>query len=351
MKYLMHNGLLARLLPTMIMSFLVQPALGRPPSFVAATYGRAQHLVAVESGRRLNLICMGHGKPVVIFLSGLGSGSIDWRKVQPSIGQITEACTYDRAGYGFSDPATRPSDATQAVADLHALIRAAGLPQPVMLVGHSLGGLYATLYAKTYPKSVAGMLLVDPAFEGQSKAFADVVGPRAAQQLAASQTQALASVDRCAALAKLGQLSLPAEANSDCLDNPPDADPDVHRERNREAMSAGYELAVGSEVQNANITTPDGTTMNDMESAHIGASLGAMPLVVLTRGDLNRLPGLTADEAARAEAAWKAGHDRVAALSSKGTNIVVPHSGHFIQLDQPGIVITQLKHLIAKVQS
>ena len=347
----MRNRLLISILPTMIMSFLVQPAHAASTSLVAANYGRAQHLVAVAGDRRLNLICMGHGKPVVLFLSGLGSGSIDWRKVQPAIGLVTKACSYDRAGYGFSDPANRPSDATNAVADLHALIRAAGLPQPVVLVGHSLGGLYATLYAKTYPKAVDGMLLVDPAFEGQSKAFADAVGATARQRLAASQTETLASVDRCAALAKLGRLSLPAEAKSDCLDNPPDADPDVHRERNREAENTAYELAVSSELRNANMANSDDTTMDDKESARVAASLGTLPLVVLTRGDANGLSGLTADEGRRADAAWKAGHDRLAALASEGINVVVPHAGHFIQLDQPDIVIAQIKRIIAKARS
>lgn len=137
------------LLPIVLLGLCPQPAASEPQGTLAAEYTHPQHFVAIEGTRRLNLICIGSGAPTVIFLYGLGSGSFDWRKVQPAIGQVTQACTYDRAGYGFSDPLKKTADATNAISDLHALLHAGGLSRPVVLVGHSLGGLYATLYAET----------------------------------------------------------------------------------------------------------------------------------------------------------------------------------------------------------
>ena len=86
---------------------------------------------------------------------------------------------------------------------------------------------------------------------------------------------------------------------------------------------------------------------SDDESSNRGASLGAIPLVVLTRGDANVIPGLTANQVKRAETAWRMGHDRLASLSSHGINVVVPHSGHFIQLDQPNTVIEHIVRILA----
>ncbi len=334
-----------------LLGLFAHGASAEPQDFVAATYGRPQRLVPVDGHRRLNLICIGHGQPTTIFLAGLGSSAFDWRRVQPAIGRVTTACAYDRAGYGYSDPADQPADADNAVSDLHALLHAANIPGRVVLVGHSLGGLYATMYAQTYPRDVAGLVLVDPAFRGQTAAIARALGPAAAQRLAAWQAAQIAAQDRCIALAQRGLLALPAEAKSECLDNPPNADPDVHRESNREAMTASYELAVGSELRNANVAASGGKTRDDVEAGRVPASLAALPLVVLTHGDGSGLPGLTPGQLAREADAWNAGHDRLAALSSNGVNIVVRHAGHYIQLDQPGIVIGQIERMVEELRS
>jgi pimeloyl-ACP methyl ester carboxylesterase len=321
-----------------------------PVSFIADHYGRPQTLVAIRGGRHLNMACVGAGKPTVIFLSGLGSGNFDWRKVQPAIGNVTRACAYDRAGYGFSEPAAEPSDVDNTVADLHALLHASRMKTPVILVGHSLGGLYATVYAERYPDEVSGMVLVDPAFSGQARTIADAVGSKAADAMAASNVQTLAALDRCIALAQSGRLSLPAEAKSDCLDNPPDPDPDLHRERDREAKTVGFQAMLRSEFQAANVVGRDGQTLDDRESANPAGHLGTMPLVVLTRGNASDLPGLSASEVVKSDAAWREGHDHLAALSTHGKNTVVPHSGHFIQLDQPSAVIAGILEVVDKVR-
>jgi len=325
-----------------------QPKAPTLPSFVSAHYGRPQTLVPIFNGRRLNLVCVGEGKPTVLLLSGLGGGTFDWRGVQPEMGKDTRVCAYDRAGYGFSDPSPEPGDVLHALLDLRALLHSGRISLPVVLVAHSLSGVYAVAYAKRYPEDVAAMVLVDPAFTNQSKSIAEAVGPVAAAKLEASTAGTVSFLDRCVALAQSGQLSSPAMAASDCLDNPADPDPDVHRERDREAKMAGYQRAIRSEFQNANVVGPDGRTIDDRQSGAIIGDLGAMPLSVLTRGKKGSLSGLSPTEIESAEAAWREGHDQLAGLSRMGSNELIPDSDHFIQLDHPDAVVERIRSVLAQ---
>src|SRR5579862_5399106 len=104
----------------------------------AVVYLHPQRLVAIESSRRVNVYCKGTGSPTVVFDSGRGDDLMVWALVQPTVSAETRACSYDRAGLGFSDPSSRARTSANAVEDLHRLLRAAHLPPPYVLVGHSL---------------------------------------------------------------------------------------------------------------------------------------------------------------------------------------------------------------------
>ena len=101
-------------------------------------YQSPQRLVAVDGSRRLNLYCAGSGRPTVFLEAGSGNGMVVWRLVQAEIAKFTQVCAYDRAGLGFSDAATRPSDVRNMTDDLHRLLLAADIPRPIVFVGHSL---------------------------------------------------------------------------------------------------------------------------------------------------------------------------------------------------------------------
>jgi pimeloyl-ACP methyl ester carboxylesterase len=111
-------------------------------------------------GRRLFLRCTGHGSPTVVFEGGL---TTDWYKLQNQLSGFTRVCSYDRPGgpRSRSDPAPIPRTARDFVADLHALLRAAHVPGPYVLAGHSNSGLFSLLYASTHPRQVAGQVLID----------------------------------------------------------------------------------------------------------------------------------------------------------------------------------------------
>ena len=327
----------------------IAPVPALAANVTSSSYTHAHRLIAVDGHRRLDLFCVGHGRPVVVFESGLGGDAIDWRKVQGPIGRTTEACSYDRACYGFSDAAERPSDAANTVDDLHRLLEVAGLPRPVVLVGHSIGGLYATLYATTYPRDVAGMVLLDPSFAGQDRMIRNAVSPATEQMFEAQQEHVTALLKTCVEQAEAGQLSEPEQAKSDCLDNPPSPDPVVHEALTQESERARYERANRSEYASV-IPGPDGLSLDGREVEQARPTFGSIPVVVLTAGDHPLPPNIDRSEAAALTKAGQEGHRQLAALSTDGREEVVPHSGHYIQIDQPNVVITTVEQVIAEVR-
>lgn len=112
-------------------------------------------------GRTMHLHCTGTGGPTVVLESGLGEMSASWARIAPAVAGTTRVCAYDRAGQGWSDDADAPQDGRAVAHDLHALLAAAGEAGPIVLVGHSTGGVYAMTYAAVYPDEVAGLVLLD----------------------------------------------------------------------------------------------------------------------------------------------------------------------------------------------
>ncbi|MBI4694059.1 MAG: alpha/beta hydrolase [Gammaproteobacteria bacterium] len=134
----------------------------------ASAAGSAVELLTTPPGRmvavgdrHLHLNCSGHGEPTVVFESGLGGLGFEWADVQKLVGRTTRACSYDRAGYGFSEPGPMPRTAGAIADDLYVLLHGAGIDGPVVLVAHSFGGYPAQLYARAHPDGVAALILVD----------------------------------------------------------------------------------------------------------------------------------------------------------------------------------------------
>ncbi len=136
-------------------------------------------LVDIGGGRNMYLECRGTGVPAVVIVAGGKAAADDWTVSAPgvmnvfsAVAEFTRVCAYDRPGTPVgeapsrSDPVAQPITAADSVADLHALLGAAGIATPVVLVGHSYGGLVVRLYAMTHPDEVAGMILVDALSEG-----------------------------------------------------------------------------------------------------------------------------------------------------------------------------------------
>jgi len=276
-----------------------------------------------------------------------------WRKVQPAIAKFTRVCSFDRAGMGFSDGGPLPRDANAMVTDLHAVLQRAHIAPPYVLVGHSIGGLYALLYADRYLQQVAGMVLVDPSFPNQTQAL-HAVSPTMKHMEASGGS----AYTFCYKAALHGQLNVnrgskayamcgfppnaAAGLQSQCAKNGAAWCEMAHLDAARLVRPAFWS-ALGSEDK----ASYDTDSAEDLKEQR---SYGAMPLTVLTAAnDIGGSP-LPPAEMRAVERVWTAGHDRLARLSSAGVHSVISHSEHFIQLDRPAVVTAAVAKVVSQAK-
>ncbi|HKJ18547.1 MAG TPA: alpha/beta hydrolase [Xanthomonadales bacterium] len=150
--------LLVVLLILLVAGFVFQSCSNRRD---VANFPMRGSLVDINT-HQLHLYCVGEGSPTVMLEAGLGNMVLSWTEVQSQLALETRICSYDRAGYGHSEPGPFPRSAGQVVNEFDKLISSAGLEPPFVLVGHSNGALYSRLYERMRPENVAGLVLIDP---------------------------------------------------------------------------------------------------------------------------------------------------------------------------------------------
>lgn len=254
-------------------------------------------------GFKLHINCRGEGRPTVILEAGLGDWSTHWTAVQNLLQSDIRVCSYDRAGYGWSDPGPRPRDSQHIVAELHSLLEKAGIDPPYLLVGHSFGGLTMRLFASTYPHEVSGLVLVE-ASHPDSLPFRRNEDGKTPSLAAANQMMMIHPVE-------------PEEASF-----PPEAQPAMHDNllHTKSLVTSRGELrALNYSVEEVLQARP----------------LGNLPLVVITRGKREWPPGKDGDDRERV---WHEEQHELAGLSSRSRMITALHSGHQVELEEPGVV-------------
>lgn len=161
----------------MIAIFRTRPVIGGAllAAFALLTVGcdRSQTDRWVDvGGYKLGAHCEGEGSPAVILDAGGGGNSGTWRRVQPGVAEFTRVCSYDRAGLANSeDRPDKNVDGGYVADELSRMLTGLGLEPPYVLVGHSVGAIYTSLYAARHPDNVGGMVYVDPTTEDQFAAF------------------------------------------------------------------------------------------------------------------------------------------------------------------------------------
>ena len=264
-------------------------------------------------GRKMYLECRGAGSPIVILESGYRNDADIWSvqgepgatMVLPGVSAITRVSAYDRPGtildnthFSRSDPVPMPRTAQDVVTDLHALLHAANIPGPYVLVGHSLGGLFVRLYASTYPDDVAGMVLVD--------AFSEWV------------RDGMTS-DQWTLYKRFG-----------FKDPPPGL--------------------VYKDLETIDVDI----SFDQMTKAKTVHPLRSISLVVISKGlpfDLSPWQPLPADFPGALESAWKAAQEKLAALVPNARHIVATKSSHYVQIEQPALVIEAVRQVIGAVRA
>lgn len=284
----------------------------------ATAYPPPGRLVDV-GGYRLHLSCVGTGSPTVVLDSGLGGMSLDWSLVQPAIGQTTRVCSYDRAGMGWSDPGPQPRTPDQIARELHTLLHNADIPGPYVLAGHSVGGKNVRIFALQYPDEVAGMVLVDARNESVDAPPATTAAPPI-PPATGSEWSLYGAVRRVGLVRLIGasQWGPPTLSNY-----------------------TRTELALFATGQHGLDATAAESLAMTADNAALAAapSLGDRPLIVLE-----------ADQSMATIPGWKEAQQRQAALSTNGRLIVVADSDHYIQLDQPAVVIDAVRQVVAQVR-
>ena len=292
-------------------------------------------------GRSIHLDCRGTGSPTVVFESALGvSGSLDWNLVHDQIARTTRACSYDRAGIMWSDQKTSHQNGDAVVEDLHATLVAAGEKAPFVLVAHSVGGEYATIYTNKYPGQVAGLVLVDASHpEQEQRLSAALKEPMAT----AEESQAPASERILADLAWTGVVRLmPATIVT-------------QGETAFPAEVVAKALAYLPTSASAALDEGDASRETDKQVGTF-RDLGDRPMVVLCAGhpasdkDLKSW-GETRRYNDTQESVWKALHVEEASWSTRGRLVLVPDSGHFMQFDRPEVVIAAVRDVVASVRT
>jgi pimeloyl-ACP methyl ester carboxylesterase len=249
--------------------------------------GTVDELVSV-GGARMHVGCTGSGQATVLLIAGFTGDHTDFAGIEPRVTEMSRVCSYDRFGTGTSDPPPTPQTFTTQARVLHDALETLGEPGPFVVVGHSFGGPVAVTFTSLYPSDVHGVLLLDaspPTWNAAACSVADdgSAGADLWVQTCAMQANNIEGLDGPAAFAEVATIR----------------------------------------------------------------SLGEVPMIVATASDHD----YNADDfdpaaAARLTEAWFDGQDHWASLSPNSRLISVDNSGHYIQRDQPDLVIEQITSLL-----
>jgi pimeloyl-ACP methyl ester carboxylesterase len=341
---------LARLMSLVVMSGSGQVLHGQVPTApdpLLSPYLSQKQTVTIDGNRRIHLVCMGAGTPIVILSAGRGDWSVTWNRVQPAVAKITRVCAWDRPGFGFSSPSPATQNVDTTTTDLEAALVRAGISGPYVLVGHSLGGYESLIFTDRHRSDVTGIVLVDPGIPDQFARYARTA-PEFVKEGKAALVQQVASVRQCAQVVRAEGLT--------------GASTEATRCRRMIVRPTFSNALAGALLQWWQDPALFETRASHLENTDLGSrpavnparNYGSMPLVVLSAARHIELPpGLTPERQALLRAEAQAtfaddakGHEELAALSSIGIRRLVPNVGHFIQADNPDVVIEAIAGVV-----
>lgn len=288
-------------------------------------------------GHKLHVRVSGAGSPAIVLEAGIAGSSVSWEYVRAEAARFSTVCEYDRAGLGWSDPCRDARTLEGVLADLRGVIAATGLTKPVILVGHSFGGLVVLEYACRFREDVRGLVLIDPlpAAEWCPAPPGEVAKLRRGVMLSR----------RGALLARLGFVRLSLDLLRAGSRTIPQLAARVSSGRGSEVTErlVGQVRKLPPElwpVIQAHWCQPKNflSMARHLESLPASAaacstdcSLGDLPLILISAMD---------STPERAEE-----HARMAARSARGSVVVAHKSGHWIQFDEPELIVAAIREI------
>jgi pimeloyl-ACP methyl ester carboxylesterase len=286
-------------------------------------------------GRRLHASATGCGKRVVVLESGIAASSLSWALAAPKVSEFARVITYDRAGLGWSDAATHKCTSVDAADDLARLLDTMGGAEPVIIAGHSFGGLIARIFQQRFPERVSGLVLVDPVVRAEWRAMTPTLRRGVALSRRGATLARLGVVSVALKLLMSGSRSIPKmlarvsagrgasvteRLTGEVRKMPPELWPAIASHWSQ----ARSFRAMADTLENLPVS------VGQLDAERL---LGDLPVTVLSAAGANEL--------ALAE------HRHDAGLSTRGEHAVVPGSGHWMQLDAPDAVVDAIRRVSA----
>ncbi len=320
------------------------PLLGLLYQWVGSRYDRRRFLrlgQLIDIGSRRRLFMMEKGSatgPSVIFESGIGATSQNWARIQESVSEFAHTVSYDRLGLGWSTPAVSERIPSKVVEELRAMLQAAGIAPPYLLVGHSFGGLVVRYFAAEYPDEVVGVVLVDamrtdewpPVDESQRKLLnRGVQLTQWGVPIAYSGLARLTTTSFFNGSGKFTSLFTNLTGGHNVLER-------VTSELNKmpaavwPIVAAHWSSPAYFRGMTAHIQGVPGTVMEMLDAAPIVG----MPVVLLTPGQPKAISEADLQK-----------------IGPDAEQLIAEKSGHWVHLDEPELVIAQIRSMMTAVRS
>jgi len=288
-------------------------------------------------GYKMHLYCIGEGSPTVILAAGMGDFSVTWGAVQPEIAKTTRVCSYDRAGYGWSDPSPYDLTINGMAEELHTLLGSANVPGPYVMVGHSLSGLMVRVFTHNYPEDVAGMVLVDSTHEEQYIRLTAAI-PKFGELLQSGNENGMRQYRFFRFLSSTGVMALMPQF--------------IPNSGFPEAIFEQYKANWSTTNFFNTILAEAGALeeiLADTRDMHI-TSFGSLPLIVLSAEPAGFDPNYSDAENQILGQIRQELQSDLLTLSSDSKWIVAEQSGHYIHHDQPDLVIDAILEMVGALQ-
>ncbi|WP_438286780.1 alpha/beta fold hydrolase [Paenibacillus hubeiensis] len=279
-------------------------------------------------GYKLHIHKQGNGSPTIIMEAGSGETSLSWRDIPSELARHATVVTYDRAGYAWSEAAPTERTGANIVQELHLALQNEGIDGPYVMVGHSLGGMYARLFTQMYSNEVQGLVLIDARPEDDER-----------------NTKALLQQDHFKGNPPASLLSLLKLSGSFRL-FPDFMLEGLVAEQDRDAF-----INVIATPSFFRAKEEEGSLAYTTEDAIRGQKLGSIPVRVIARG----LPqnyaqaGISTEVGHQLEAIWQAGQRNMMNLSSDSKLIIAEQSGHMVIHDEPELVVKTILDLVSNI--